>query len=327
MQSTTQPTAHPDLVTIQTTARLHMGFIDLHGGLGRRFGSIGLSLDNPATVITASQQAAFSVEGLLAERVLEYAHQFVAKAGISSGIKVGAHFNIRQAIPEHAGLGSGTQLALAVGTALARLYQLPISARAIAGWVGRGMRSGVGVGVFEHGGLVVDGGHGANTIVPPVLARLDFPTSWRVLLVMDNTTQGVHGKAELQAFKDLPEFPAIHAAHIARLVLMQALPALAEENLSEFGSAITEIQQLVGDYFAPAQGGGHYTSSLVASAMQWLESQGVTCLGQSSWGPTGYAVVASQSQAESLSAGLRQSEPALKVLVCRANNRGAVIAG
>ncbi|MCE9633010.1 MAG: GHMP kinase [Methylophilales bacterium] len=318
-----QPTTLTRLSTIQTNARLHMGFIDLHGGLGRRFGSIGLSLDKPLTVIATRPQANFSAEGLQSERVLEYAHQFSARAGL----KGGAHFDIQQTIPEHSGLGSGTQLALAVGTALAKLYQLSISTREIAGWVGRGMRSGVGVGVFEHGGLVVDGGHGANTVVPPVLSRMDFPEHWRVLLVLDNNAKGVHGEAELQAFAELPEFPAIHAAHIARLLLMQALPALAEKNLREFGSAISEIQQLVGDYFAPAQGGGHYTSTLVGGAMQWLETQGITCLGQSSWGPTGFAVVESEQQAESLSVSLQQQQPELKTLVCRANNHGAVLLG
>lgn len=317
-----QPSPNTQLLSIQTTARLHMGFIDLHGGLGRRFGSIGLSLDNPATVMTARQQATFSAEGMLAERVLEYAEQFAAKMSL----KGGAHFEIQQTIPEHAGLGSGTQLALGVGTALAKLYDLPVSTRDIASCVGRGMRSGVGVGVFEHGGLVLDGGHGANTIVPPVLSRMDFPQQWRVLLVLDDSAKGVHGEAELQAFAKLPEFPAIHSAHIARLLLMQALPAVMEQNLKVFGSAISEIQQLVGDYFAPMQGGGHYTSSRVASAMQWLESQGVACLGQSSWGPTGFAVVENEQQAESLSAGLQQ-QSALKTLVCRANNQGAVILG
>ncbi|MFM9912853.1 MAG: beta-ribofuranosylaminobenzene 5'-phosphate synthase family protein [Methylophilaceae bacterium] len=310
-------------VTIQTTARLHMGFIDLHGGLGRRYGSIGLSLDNPATVISVRQQPKFSAEGLLAERVLDYAHQFVA----GTGIKGGAHFDVQHIIPEHAGLGSGTQLALAVGASLMRLYGLSLTTREIAAKVGRGMRSGVGVGVFEHGGLVVDGGHGANTIVPPVLARLDFPEDWRILLVLDDTSKGVHGEAEMQAFAQLPEFPALHAAHIARMLLMQALPAVIEQDLAAFGEAVCEMQQLVGEHFAPAQGGGHYTSEGVASAMQWLETQGVACLGQSSWGPTGFAVVASQQQAEALSAELQQHQSALKFLICRANNRGAITLG
>ena len=32
-------------VRVATTARLHLGFLDLNGGLGRRLGSIGLSID------------------------------------------------------------------------------------------------------------------------------------------------------------------------------------------------------------------------------------------------------------------------------------------
>ncbi len=30
---------------VRCSARLHLGFFDLNGGLGRRFGSLGLSLD------------------------------------------------------------------------------------------------------------------------------------------------------------------------------------------------------------------------------------------------------------------------------------------
>ena len=310
-----------NLITIRTTARLHMGFIDLHGGLGRKFGSIGLSLDNPATEFSIEKQATFSAQGFLTERVLEYARQFSERVGLEGG----AHFHLKAVIPEHAGLGSGTQLALAVGTAIARLYQLPLSTREIAALVGRGKRSGIGVGVFEQGGLVVDGGHGANTIVPPILVRMAFPEQWRILLVQDQTIQGVHGKEELKAFAELPEFTAIHAAHIARLLMMQALPALAEEDLSVFGGAICEIQQVVGDFFAPAQGGGHYTSSKVANAMYWLQTQRVACLGQSSWGPTAFAVVADQQEAESLSARLLQLHPDLNTLICRGCNRGAEI--
>jgi beta-ribofuranosylaminobenzene 5'-phosphate synthase len=321
-----QPSLHPKpgdthAVSVIATARLHMGFIDLHGGVGRKFGSIGLSLDNPATMLAVTKHDSFSAEGVLAGRVLDYARQFAAQAGI----KGGAHFEVRQAIPEHAGLGSGTQLALAVGSALTRLYQLPVDVREIAAWIGRGMRSGIGVGVFEQGGLVVDGGHGEHTIVPPILARMDFPEHWHILLVLDQSAYGVHGQAEVSAFKELPEFPASSAAHIARLLLMQALPAVAEQDLSAFGSAISEIQQLVGDYFAPAQGGGRYTSSRVASVMQWLQTQGVACLGQSSWGPTGFAVVKNEEEACQLRDKVQQSWSELDCLICRGRNQGAIV--
>ena len=41
-----------DLVRVSVPARLHVGFVDLNGGLGRRFGSLGIALDThiPETV-------------------------------------------------------------------------------------------------------------------------------------------------------------------------------------------------------------------------------------------------------------------------------------
>jgi hypothetical protein len=36
--------AAPDGLALWAPARLHMGFLDLDGGLGRRFGSLGFTL-------------------------------------------------------------------------------------------------------------------------------------------------------------------------------------------------------------------------------------------------------------------------------------------
>jgi len=84
---------------------------------GRRFGSLGLSLDELATTLTAYPAEQVSAEGPQSERVESFARQSLAAMGITDGTYIQVH----QAIPDHAGLGSGTQLALAVGTALARL--------------------------------------------------------------------------------------------------------------------------------------------------------------------------------------------------------------
>lgn len=312
---------HSSRIRVTTTARLHMGFIDLHGGLGRRFGSIGLSLENPATRLEASFAETLTASGPNAERVLACARDFAAAAGLAGG----AHIEVAQAIPEHAGLGSGTQLGLAVGMALARLYGLDLSVREIAMLTGRGRRSGIGVGAFEQGGLLVDGGRGPDTQVPPIVARMDFPEQWLVLLVFDSAAQGVHGQAEIRAFGELPEFPAAQAAHIARLILMQALPAVAEQNLQAFGEAISTLQQMVGEHFAPAQGGGLYISRRVADAMDWLKAQGVACFGQSSWGPTGFAVVAGEGEASRLAEQLQKQQPDLHIEICRARNQGSLV--
>jgi beta-RFAP synthase len=308
-------------VHVKTTARLHMGFIDLNGGLGRRFGSIGLSLDKPATCMTAELREGFSAVGPGAQRAVEYAGKFAKSAGLRDG----AHFELAEVIPEHAGLGSGTQLALAVGVALARLHRLELSPGEVAALTARGARSGIGIGAFEQGGLLVDGGHGRDTQMPPVVARMAFPEPWRVLLAYDTQCQGIHGKQEIQAFGELPEFPATQAAHIARLVLMQVLPAVAEQDLESFGRAISEVQRIVGDYFALAQGGKRFTSPHVADAMAWLEAQGVSCTGQSSWGPTGFAVVGSEAHALQLLQGLNDRGTGLQYEICCGRNEGSVV--
>jgi beta-RFAP synthase len=312
---------HRQFVSVETTARLHMGFIDLNGGLGRRFGSIGLSLDKPVTKLQVGFADSYSATGPSADRALACAKEFATALGLPGAVNI----EIQEAIPEHAGLGSGTQLGLAVGTAMARLYGLELSIRNVAMLTGRGRRSGIGVGTFEQGGLLVDGGRGEATQVPPILARMAFPKSWRILLVFDPASQGVHGSEEIKAFSDLPEFPAAQAAHIARLILMQALPAVAERNLSAFGEAISALQQIVGEHFAPAQGGDIYISQRVAVAMAWLGEQGVACLGQSSWGPTGFAIVENEEAALQLQAQLQASQPELRIEVCRACNRGSLV--
>jgi len=117
-------------------------------------------------------------------------------------------------------------------------------------------------------------------------------------LIFDSSHHGVHGQQEIDAFRNLPKFPAEHSAILCRHVLMQALPALAERDLSAFGDAIRALQEITGDYFAPAQGGARYTSKRVAEVLAHLQLAGVSCLGQSSWGPTGFAIFENQSEAE-----------------------------
>jgi predicted sugar kinase len=46
-------------------------------------------------------------------------------------------------------------------------------------------------------------------------------------------------------------------------------------------------------------------SAGVSDALEWLRGQGVTGLGQSSWGPTGFAFAASEAEGEALLRGVR----------------------
>jgi beta-RFAP synthase len=144
--------------------------------------------------------------------------------------------------------------------------------------------------------------------------------------MIDKSRQGMHGEAEVKAFKALPPFPATAAAHLCHLVLMRALPAVAEHDLPQFGAAISAIQAELGQYFAPAQG-GLFTSPLVGEAVQFLAAQGACGSGQSSWGPTGFVFTADATSAAALAATFRRENrfAGIDLIVTAANNRGAVI--
>ncbi|MEJ0074465.1 MAG: beta-ribofuranosylaminobenzene 5'-phosphate synthase family protein [Alphaproteobacteria bacterium] len=309
-------------VTVRAPARLHLGFLDLNGGLGRRFGSIGLALDGLGTGLTVQSAPQMRVEGPDAER----AQGHIATMQRTLALDGSYRATIETVVPPHAGLGSGTQMALAVAAALRRLHGLPLDPIGDALRLGRGQRSGIGIAAFHVGGLVVDGGRGAATQAPPLISRIAFPEDWRAIVLLDPARQGVHGASETAAFAQLTEFPAREAAHLCRLVLMQALPAAAESDLATFGVAIRELQAAIGDYFAPAQG-ARFTSPEVGAVLAHLDAQGAHGIGQSSWGPTGFAFAASPQEAERLAALARahHSGRALDIRVCAALNRGAEI--
>jgi beta-ribofuranosylaminobenzene 5'-phosphate synthase len=310
-------------VSVNAPARLHLGFLDMNGSRGRRFGSIGLTLEGPCVELSIRRAASFAITGEQSARANTFADAMRSRFNLPDDFQL----NISRTIPEHAGLGSGTQLGIAVGVALARLYRLDLSVREIAVVVQRGQRSGIGAGAFELGGFLVDGGKGASDEPPPIVSRIDFPADWRVILVLERASRGLHGEREAAAFQALPAFPEALAGHLCRLMLMQALPALAEHDISGFGVAIGELQRVTGDYFAPAQG-GRFSSPAVAEALAWIESQGIAGIGQSSWGPTGFAIVDGDDRAAVLVNEARShwgDTGPLQFMVCGGRNQGGSV--
>lgn len=308
-------------IRVTAPARLHLGFLDLNGALGRRFGSIGLAVDRPATELTLKRSPKHEAHGDESARALALVKKFAGQR--SDGYAVDIH----KAIPAHAGLGSGTQLALAIGAAMARIEGRELSASALAALGERGARSGIGLSAFASGGFIVDGGKGADETPPPLTLRCDFPENWRALLIFDEREAGVSGEAEATAFADLPEFPQSSAAHICHLVLMKIVPGLKETDLAAFGSGITEIQAIVGAHFASKQGGSVWTSPAVGRLAHRMQDLGATGIGQSSWGPTGFAFVDSPAAAERLYDSLigDAKGDGLNILIAQGRNTGASI--
>ncbi|MDI4664187.1 GHMP kinase [Xanthobacter autotrophicus] len=315
-------------MTVRAPARLHLGFLDLDGAVGRRFGSLGIAIERPVTEVTVTRAAADAESGPDATRAARARDAARTALGIEQAFAVA----VDAALPAHNGLGSGTQLALAVGVAVARLCGRNLSAREVATLLGRGRRSAIGMEAFEAGGVILDGGKAlsgpATHAPPPLLARLPVPDAWRILLVYDRAREGLSGDAEMKAMATLPKFPPERAAHFCHLMLLRALPALAEGDALAFGTVIGEWQRALGDHYAAAQGGARFLSADVAAAVAMLEEAGVPGVGQSSWGPTGFAIVGDPAEAETLLGILRRrfaSSTNLFFDCVRGNNRGAEI--
>jgi beta-ribofuranosylaminobenzene 5'-phosphate synthase len=312
-------------VTVSVPARLHLGFLDLNGELGRRFGGIGLAISGLGTSLTIERAGSSEISGPDADRVSQHLQKLERLLSLGSKHRI----RISEVVPAHAGLGSGTQLALAVASGLRTLHKLPLDIAGDALRLGRGARSGIGIGLFSHGGLVVDGGRGTRATAAPIICRLPMPENWRVLVILDPQRQGIHGPEEATTMAALPAMCAGDAARLCRLVLMQALPALADHDLENFGAAIKELQISLGDYFAPAQGGARFMSPDVGAILDALDNAGAFGVGQSSWGPTGFAFAKSPEDAARLaSAAAGQARrKGLDIRICQALNRGAQIVG
>jgi beta-ribofuranosylaminobenzene 5'-phosphate synthase len=309
-------------VRVTTAARLHLGFLDLAGDLGRQFGSIGLAIDAFETRVQLLEASRLEVLGEERERGARLARRIAESLDLDTGKKL----IISKAMPAHAGLGSGTQLALAIAAAFRRFAGLALDSREDARLLDRGARSGVGVALFERGGLAVDAGRGPQTAVPPVVGWVNFPRDWRALLILDSRVEGAHGEAEMLAFAQLPRFTAYAASEICRRTLMQILPGAAEHDLGAFGDGVARVQKIVGDHFAPAQGGGRFTSAPVGRVAGKLKALGAHGIGQSSWGPTAFAFASDPDHAEFIARRARaENEPGVEIKVCAARDHGAEI--
>jgi beta-ribofuranosylaminobenzene 5'-phosphate synthase len=285
-------------VRVRAPARLHLGMLDVAGGSTRRFGGLGVAVAHPAVVVEVAAASELSAVGPDADRALVAARRCAAELGIP-----GARVQVIEAIPRHVGLGSGTKLALAVTHALASLQGRRLTATELARTAGRGARSAVGLWTFVLGGLVLEGGPrwDVNTAAP-LLARHPLPPGWRCVLAIPDAQPGLSGEAEEAAFRALrPDRE--HATAVSHLILTALLPALVEGDLAEFGAALTQMQRLVGETFAPAQGGiYHPQAERLVSA---LLAHGAAGAGQSSWGPATYGFVGSEEEAAGLVARVR----------------------
>jgi len=317
-------------VYVKAPARLHLGIIDLGGEVGRLFGGIGVAISCPNVILQAEKSQSLTFKGEKSELLRPLVELFIEKYKVEPKFAI----NVKQTIPQHVGLGSGTQLALATATALAKLFDIDASVPELAASMRRGKVSGVGTAVFDKGGFVVEGGVKIQEdksmlpdSFPSAIFQASFPDDWLFTVAIPNVKRGLSGAAEADAFSCLPPMSMEQAGRISRLILMSLLPALKEKDIKTFGSTLTQIQNIVGDCFASAQG-GRFSSSPSGECTKYMLKHGALGVGQSSWGPTVYGLIEGKKEANRLSAQVQdflQKSSGGQVICTTANNRGAYI--
>jgi beta-ribofuranosylaminobenzene 5'-phosphate synthase len=316
-------------VYVKTPARLHFGLIDMNGDMDRFFGGLGVGIDQPNVILEAQHSERFTVTGQKVELATSFAKRFLETYNINTNVSI----HLKQSIPEHEGLGSGTQLALAVATALARLFKVKATTKELSLVMGRMKRTGVGSAIFEHGGFVVDGGkrlkEGVVTLnsLPPLIFRQPFPEDWKFVVAVPDVVKGLAKNVEKIAFDRLPQMPAEVVGKICWLTMMKLLPSLVDCDIESFGDALTKIQVVVGDFFAGVQG-GTFSSSAASRLIDFMKAHGAYGVGQSSWGPAVYGLVKGETKAMNLQSEVEASlqiNEGGHVFIASANNRGATI--
>jgi beta-RFAP synthase len=187
--------------------------------------------------------------------------------------------------PSHVGLGSGTQLSLAVVAGLRAFMQLPpLGVVDLARTAGRAKRSAVGLYGFLHGGLVVEAGRLPHDAVSPLVAAVTLPAGWRFVLITPRGV-GLSGESERAAFAALPSVPPLLTDELCRIALLDLVPAARSGDFAGFAEATYRFGYAAGQCFKSHQSGVYATEQLAALVAR-IRAAGIAGVGQSSWGPT-----------------------------------------
>jgi len=170
-------------VMISAPAHLHAGNFDLTGDLGRLYGTVGFAVDIPLEVEVAKSK------GIVAQdkSAYKFAKRFVDKFELD-----GAEIKIKKEIPRFVGVGFHTTLALSVGVALSKLYNLNLTVEDVSLIMGRGTITAMGVYAFKTGGFIIEGGFKVDKrtkMVPPLIFQGAIPKNWWFVIAIPNESR------------------------------------------------------------------------------------------------------------------------------------------
>jgi len=323
---------------VTTPCRIHLSLIDENGYTGRVDGGIGLMLDKPNVVFEASNSAEeFKIEAHRYYREsIEVINEKASKVFKTLDISnKNFHFYLRQYYPSHVGLGSKTQLSLAIASAIAKLKDLDISHKTLTNIVGRGGTSGIGWRGFKTGGFILDGGHdfgigkeketflpsSASSSADPALTifRYNIPENWRFVLVIPNVRKGAYGDEEVSIFQKHTPIEREEVNEVSHQILMKIIPGILKKDLSIFGEGLRRIQSIGFKKIEIS-----LQDKIVKDLLNFMGEFGVKAYGMSSFGPSVVGITESDAEARKLCDALKAKLNYLgHFYICEPNNEGA----
>ncbi|MFX1572165.1 MAG: beta-ribofuranosylaminobenzene 5'-phosphate synthase [Promethearchaeota archaeon] len=327
---------------ITTPCRIHLSLIDENGYTGRVDGGIGLMLDRPNVIFEASNNAKeFKIEAHKYYREsIEVINEIASKVFKTFNISnKNFHFNLKRYFPSHVGLGSKTQLSLAIATAITKLKNITnLSTNQLTKLVERGGTSGIGWRGFETGGFILDGGHdfgkgkeketylpsSASKLADPALTifRHDIPENWRFVLVIPSIKKGAYGDEEVRVFQNYSPIPKNEVNEVSHQIIMKIIPSLIKNDLNGFGEGLKRIQSIGFKSIEIS-----LQHQIVKDLLLFFEEYGLKAYGMSSFGPSVFGIVESESEAVDLlkSVQKNQKNGGGHIYICKPNNIGAKI--
>lgn len=290
-------------ILVTAPSRLHFGLLSFGNPDVRQFGGVGVMIDRPGLTLRIHAADRFETAGPLQDRLRDAALQWLESSDEVKELR--CQVELTSAPRLHAGLGVGTQLALAVATGLNAFHHLATpAAEDLATSVGRGLRSAVGTYGFVAGGLIAERGKLPAETISPLLERVALPSHWRFVLVSPPGSVGLSGTTEQVAFEQLPPVPLAVTERLTCIMCDRILPAAKTANFSEFSDAVYDFGFLAGSCFESVQGSA-YNGTALENLVKHIRGIGVRGVGQSSWGPTIYSICENESSAIALADNLR----------------------
>jgi beta-ribofuranosylaminobenzene 5'-phosphate synthase len=299
---------------VDTPSRLHFTLIDLHGGLGRIDGGLGVALRSPrirlnvrAAAPESETESETEMDGSSQGSVPARVEEIVSNLQNELGFHDSFDMELLDSIPMHIGLGSNTQLALAVTKAITYFMGMDLPSHQLAFFAKRGGTSGIGVATFEHGGFVMDAGHSTTSkneflpshyskaVPPKLMLRRSLPENWYFVVTTPYIGQGLSGEKEADVFKKYCPIPRREVEKLSHLILMKMLPAVAEEDIVAFGESLRTIQSIG---FKRIE--NELQDKVVKELYDFYYDRNALGAGLSSFGPTTFALVNGEGAAKKL---------------------------